>query len=763
MRAWMLLSVLVVMVACPGPLAVDFSVRLGSPSADAFQGSSGLLRVTLERKNGFVGEVEIGLQNPPEGVTASTTTIKTGTEAQLSVNLASSVPVGALEIVVVGKSGLQSTAAFLTLNVQPGRLSSQELIAQAQASGRIDLGTSFVYRAYALFGDGRLPSEFVGSGSDEEDNSLWLEIEENKASLSPAVLESLRPYTVRPNDPASAWSAGTGALRATSEPLACDGASGGWATQTNGGNTVRVWVRCPGDPVGNGQATNDLVRVLSVADRVYGPMTALMGPPIPDQTGEGAIDFYIVPSGVIAPRPNPNPTFDVQANRGVAVPAPPYTFPKASGYLMLPTWRVREDDFFMTVIHEFFHVLQNAHNAFIRDFWFEEASAIWASFHFNRAVPIDPPKSRGLHNERFSGYQKSFESLLSTNNAHNYYSYIWPLFMEHKADASLIGEAWRRLEGARTPEQGTNALDSVFSFKEHFRDFALQNMNDEFMPGDPLPRNKRYVGLEKDPFPDKQLRPRNRKDLNLTPGADVVLELAQPLEPLSAGYFKVDATPDPRLKQVKFDLEGLRLTGLDVDALLKINGTWESKPRDLNGKNELKFCLDKDEEKLETIWFIISNYQKAANARLPVEFRAKGLATACGGWSGSFSGAAGVFSFDGRVTWEQVNDPFATRFKPSGGSITVRYNGPAQGCRFTPSSQQLTADDGELSLYTESGKTTFVVHLSKGWIPTWDCGNGTFQEPVGGGFNGTGQVSEDGNTIAGRDDTGNVTFNFTRQ
>jgi hypothetical protein len=61
----------------PPPAASDFALKLGSSNAGAFQGASGLLRVTLEGKNGFAGEVQTGLQNPPEGVTVSTTTIKT--------------------------------------------------------------------------------------------------------------------------------------------------------------------------------------------------------------------------------------------------------------------------------------------------------------------------------------------------------------------------------------------------------------------------------------------------------------------------------------------------------------------------------------------------------------------------------------------------------------------------------------------------------------------------------------------------------------
>jgi hypothetical protein len=778
--AAMLIGPTLALVACPGggsnPPPADFALKLASSSADAFQGAGGLLRVTLERKNSFAGAIVIGLQNPPEGVTASTMTLKTGTEAQFSVNLAPDVPLGALALVVVGTSGAQTATATLTLNVRAATASSQELIAQAFRAGRIDLGTSFVYRAYALFGDGRLPPEFVGSGSSEEDNELFLEIEQNRASLSPATLDLLRPYTVRPSDPASAWSAGTGALRALIEPFACDGASAGWATQTNGGNTVRVWVRCPGDQAGNGQATDDLVKVLSVADRVYGPMTVLMGPPIPDQTGDSAIDFYIVPPGIGVPRPNPDPMFDVQSNRGVAVSAPPYASSKASGYLMLPTWRVREDDYFMTVIHEFFHVLQFAHNAFIRGFWFKEASATWASFHFNRTTPIDPPKSRSLHHERFSGYQKSFESLLSMSNDHNYYAYIWPLFMEHRADASLIGQAWRRLEGAQTATQATDVLDGLLSFKTYFREFALRNLNDEFLPGDPLPRDKRYIGLEKDSFPDKQLRPRNRKNLNLTPGVDVSLTLAQPLEPLSAGYFKVDAAPDPKLKQVKFNLEGLRVSGLDVDAILKINGTWESKPRDLTGKTELKFCLEKPEEKLEEIWFILSNHQKAPGATVSPGLGVRGLEAPCqssySGMSSSIiSDFAPSYKIDAQVEWvlqEALSTGTKLSFKAVG---TVTFDAlPSQNdCTLTisPSTQAVNAANSNTELIVDfsTSPPTYEGVGTTLWFATYTqvCPEGTqtFTWGAGGAwFQAKGATSPDGKEIKGPVTDSGQTFNF---
>jgi len=52
---------------------------------------------------------------------------------------------------------------------------------------------------------------------------------------------------------------------------------------------------------------------------------------------------------------------------------------------------------------------------------------------------------------------------------------------------------------------------------------------------------------------------------------------------------------------------------------------------------------------------------------------------------------------------------------------------------------------------------------TKGWTATFDCGKGPFEEPVGGGFNAKGLLTHNDSTIAGSDDTGNTTFNFTRK
>jgi len=91
-----------------------------------------------------------------------------------------------------------------------------------------------------------------------------------------------------------------------------------------------------------------------------------------------------------------------------------------------------------------------------------------------------------------------------------------------------------------------------------------------------------------------------------------------------------------------------------------------------------------------------------------------------GKWSGNFSGTYPFFTFEGQVEWSLdesgPNVPLIETYKPSGGSLTYRYTGPAVGCTVTPSTQPLTANDGTLTIDYTGAKTAFEVQLSKGGV-----------------------------------------------
>src|SRR4051812_31828128 len=81
--------------------------------------------------------------------------------------------------------------------------SSQSLITADLASGAIDLATSLELRAWALFGDPRLPERYDGTGSAGEDGALFEDIATNLASLPAERQTELSRYLLRPTDPHS--------------------------------------------------------------------------------------------------------------------------------------------------------------------------------------------------------------------------------------------------------------------------------------------------------------------------------------------------------------------------------------------------------------------------------------------------------------------------------------------------------------------------------------------------------------------------------
>jgi len=71
---------------------------------------------------------------------------------------------------------------------------------------------------------------------------------------------------------------------------------------------------------------------------------------------------------------------------------------------------------------------------------------------------------------------------------HVYAAYIYFMFLEQEVGARAIAEMWRDLENTKPDDfEGTTAiLDRLLPFKEHFRDFAVRNLNLDLQPGDPI-------------------------------------------------------------------------------------------------------------------------------------------------------------------------------------------------------------------------------------------------------------------------------------
>ena len=66
--------------------------------------------------------------------------------------------------------------------------------------------------------------------------------------------------------------------------------------------------------------------------------------------------------------------------------------------------------------------------------------------------------------------------------------YIWFYFMEQEIGPEAIAEIWEEF-GRLDPgniEQAMAIIDAQLPFEEHFRDFAVRNLNLALKPGDPI-------------------------------------------------------------------------------------------------------------------------------------------------------------------------------------------------------------------------------------------------------------------------------------
>lgn len=224
-----------------------------------------------------------------------------------------------------------------------------------------------------------------------------------------------------------------------------------------------------------------------------------------------------------------------------------------------------------------------------------------------------------------------------------------------------------------TFEQADDVIDSVYSFEKNFKTFALRNLNQPYLPGDPLPRKERYVSLDPDQFPDgvgPNFLPEN------SPGilkADLESSFPLTLDNLSASYVHL-VVHDPKIQKVQFDFSQLQPAGFtDVQALVATTNGWVSKPLNL-GSGTATFCFNKGPTTTEgpttkevqgsfiDIRLVVANHGKREGNKVAGNLTVRPKSAQCAPvYEGTttFSGQrAGGFALirkgSARVTWEPI-------------------------------------------------------------------------------------------------------------
>ena len=528
---------------------------------------------------------------------------------------------------------------------------THQLIARALAEGRIDYPTSLAYRTWAFFLDPQLPPEFDAPGLGSEDISLFEEIQEAWTRLPAEIQADLAPYVARPDDPASAFGAGPAPAGATRGLVRRDATErrcpNYWTHVDAAVANVRVWDCSSGDAAADAAF---LGRIAALFDKHWPIMTGDMGPPLPDDgvSGSPAIDAYLIEAGSCIRRNNIcrnlEPSTPGQKDAiALAVKAAPFVAvgsggEKSSGFMILKRERaVAADgdlDFESDVIHEFFHVLQFAHTTkaskrlgegWLQSF-FTEGSATWSEWMYL-------PEHSAVTHQWWSGeFLEKPASLLLTDGRHEYSSYIWPFFIQQERRApEAIFTAWAAADGASGPDDVDAAVDQQLAFKTNFRRFALRNLNWK-PPGHPL----ETVFGDMDPrFPTEEHPAVGKRDPMIKTGLDrdpVPVEI----QSLMAQYQHFEV--DDHVRKLVFDFQVDPQDALDVDALVKVDGTWKRIRSEDN--TTLEFCRVDPEERVDEIVLVLSNHARNREANGdPAKMTGNYFITAsesCAAWSGSF-------------------------------------------------------------------------------------------------------------------------------
>ncbi len=387
----------------------------------------------------------------------------------------------------------------------------------------------------------------------------------------------------------------------------------------------RAWV-CAGSPDAAEETQN---QVLAIGASLWGPMTVAepsgMGLPISDGSldDNGKIDVYVLGAGQCRERGGNCYAIDEATESAAAISSSPCSasgsgVERCSGYLTLALGRLEDPAFTADFAHEFFHVLQFAHNASLGDHWYAEASASWAEWHYART------SAKADLYDLFRQFQTSDRSLISFDpsrkdapqSPHQYQSWVWPLFQEgHEASgAPNVFQTWAAAESASSAAAMDAVVNDSLPFKSFYRDFAVRNVQP------PLYRPPGSTGLE----PNTWRSAADRADFPRTPhglnASGITLQQGNAFKvktryratvPALAAQTDEFVLSDPKARQITIDiasLDNVSSADLDVIGRQSPSGSGDPWSRIASTEHELTLCRDEPTEDFDRIYVVISNH-----------------------------------------------------------------------------------------------------------------------------------------------------------
>lgn len=487
--------------------------------------------------------------------------------------------------------------------------SSEELIAAALKAGTITYEESLRQRAYALFEDPRLRTDFQGTTNGERVLRLFLELDQKENALSKELLADLAPFRARPNDPISFLNRprneelggifGDGSVHLISHSSTADSSSpSAWVSRLVRGTNVRIWIQ------GTEAA---LAPYETMVGKVWRAFPAYFVHPLPDNGVQGnrynpdsAIDIYFLPKLTFSPR-EPSVQFSIN---GQARPWPPAQNNTSSGYVLIRTGFDSARTLHL-IAHELAHVSQMRFDTTEVENdsqWLVDSTAEWVAYKVMKSLnmtptyhydSLDPSAPREPGKDWPPLFNRLHIELDQIN--HDYSS--WVFFFSGSIDLGddLVKAIWNR--AAAPGPDGIYAVDEVMPLSEHFPRFTVRNWNRDLVP-----RKWLYSDSAHDPTFRTHLKP--KPVINVTFGGPGEEELREPVKQLSARYYTftfVDSIRKVTFRNLLIDNQYAH-----VWAIKEIGGQWKE-PEDWTKETDKVLCRDIPEENLTKLVLVMSN------------------------------------------------------------------------------------------------------------------------------------------------------------
>ena len=462
------------------------------------------------------------------------------------------------------------TRVTITASADPSKTSAA-LIEADRKAGKLSNEKALSYRAFAVFGDSRLPARYSGDVTAEEDDSVMREVADAWPTLSRRARRGLARYLAPP-----ASRGGTAQASAAANEDPCDTEDAGrldWKSIPAAGGNVRINWRA--DRPDDGKNATQLAADITTA---YARFKEIMGrEPLSDAKvdcwhgKDGALDIY----------------FDrVYGAEAITVPSAKtkYTSPDCEGMPSFIVSNPTSTTFTMRFVlaHELFHAFQNAfpYKEGCQPYkWFDEASANWAA---HSAFPTDD-------SEHF------FTFAMESPDFHLHYRdyHAWPfvLWMEKTFGERSIRTAYEAF-GRKSSLPGVD--QAIGGFRRNYLDFARHAWNQE-----PFPTFKGWDRYEPAP------RDMDPHHLFLAGQRSRTAYVRASLGNLGRAYRPFDIT-DERVKEVVFRN---RLTGdpdARVGAILRLK-SGATRFEDWSGRQRVTFCRERPNQDIASMVIVYAN------------------------------------------------------------------------------------------------------------------------------------------------------------